>query len=67
MGTLEQLVELKPEEIAILKTYKRTGGGYGCVTFLAIVLAVNFFSAQDGAALLLAHGRQALRETFPEE
>lgn len=43
MEANEQLVELKPEEIGILKTYQRTGGGFGCSIFLAVSLAVIFF------------------------
>ena len=43
MEAKEELVELKPEEIGILKTYQRAGGGYGCSIFLAVALAVIFF------------------------
>jgi hypothetical protein len=43
MEAKEELIELKNEELDILKTYRRTGGGYGCSIFLAVVLAVIFF------------------------
>jgi hypothetical protein len=43
MEAKEELIELKPEELDILKTYRRAGGGYGCSIFLAVVVALIFF------------------------